>query len=108
MSISQREFHIQGIGRGQCARILDALCYWPAGEWCPMPHLARVASPAGEGTGICVSRRIYDLRAKLRPQGWDIINESMKGGDGAMHSVYRLVKKQEADTVSTSTGTPTP
>lgn len=108
MSISQREFQIQGIGNGQAQRILDALCYWPAGERCPMPHLARVASNDGNGTGVCVSRRIYDLRKHCRKYGYDILNDTVKK-DGQVHSFYRIVKRTDFATVEPSaTGTPTP
>ena len=47
----------------QCDRMLERLARSP-GDWVPMPELARVMSDGGEGTGICVSRRIYDLRKR--------------------------------------------
>lgn len=107
--LSQHTYQIAGIGNGQAQRILDALCYWPAGEWCPMPHLARVASDSGLGTGICVSRRIYDLRRHVRKQGYEIIQDSHRSGDGRVHSFYRLVKRPGATQAAAATpGTPQP
>lgn len=91
MNLDELQYKASGAGDTQCERILDALKQWPAGEWCPMPHLARAASDGGEGTGICVSRRIYDLRRALRDKGFEIRNEKFFQ-DGQYHSFYKIVR----------------
>lgn len=90
-SLDQLIYKQNGNGRTQCERILDALRFWPANEWCPMPHLARCASDTGDGAGLAVHSRIADLRRKLRPQGWTIQRDT-KYLDGHVHSFYRLVR----------------
>jgi len=58
------------------------------GVWVPMPELARSCSPKGGGIGICVSRRIFDLRE----DGHEIENYIENKGPKRL-SFYRLVKE---------------
>jgi hypothetical protein len=88
----QQEFAASGDGSSQCDRMLFALHEAGAGTWVPMPQLAKAASRGGEGTGICVSRRIYDLRKRIAADGWDI-QQSSEFSDGQNHSFYRIVRK---------------
>ena len=73
----------------QCDRILNALREAGEGTWVPMPELARAASEAGQGVGICVSRRIYDLRHRLTKDGQTIEQRDEYKGH-LRHSFYRL------------------
>lgn len=87
----QDEHHAGTAGCSQADRILSALREAGEGSWVPMPVLAKAASRGGEGTGICVSRRIYDLRKRLRADGWDI-QQASEFQDGQHHSMYRIVR----------------
>jgi hypothetical protein len=58
---AQDEHQAATVGCSQKDRLLARLLESP-GQWVPMPELARVMSTGGDGTGVCVSRRIYDLR----------------------------------------------
>jgi len=89
----QAEHAASGDGGSQCDRILSALHEAGPGTWVPMPQLAKAASRGGEGTGICVSRRIYDLRKQLRAEGWDIQQVS-NYEDGQNLSFYRIVRRE--------------
>jgi hypothetical protein len=57
-----------------------------------MPELAQAASPTGNGAGLCVPRRIYDLRKR----GHTIQNVTTQASDGSKHSAYRLMPRMEA------------
>ncbi len=96
----QDEHHAGTAGCSQSDRILSALHDAGVGTWVPMPALAKAASPSGEGVGICVSRRIYDLRKKLRHEGWDI-KQASEFFDGQHHSMYRIIRV-ERDSVEPS------
>lgn len=69
----------------QCDRLLARLVA-SRGQWVPMPELARACSPSDTGIGICVSRRIYDLRRR----GNTIECRDEKQHDGQRHTSYRL------------------
>ncbi len=58
---AQDEHQAATVGCSQKDRLLARLAETP-GAWVPMPELACAISPSGHGVGICVSRRIYDLR----------------------------------------------
>jgi len=86
----------------QCARILNVLREAGEGTWVTMPALARAASEAGQGTGICVSRRIYDLRKRIAKDN-QTIEQRDQWTDGVRHSFYRLAPLVPAQPSNAST-----
>lgn len=86
--------HQASASRSNCSqveRLHSALYEAGEGTWVPMPELARAMSNGGQGTGICVSRRIYDLRRKLEARGFTI-EQSSQWADGVCHSFYRIIR----------------
>lgn len=58
------------------------------GELVPMPELARVISDGGQGTGICVSRRIYDARRLGKTRGFSIPKPVATTVEGQRQTAY--------------------
>lgn len=85
----EHEASASGENCSQCARILAVLRECGEGTWVPMPELARAASNGGQGTGICVSRRIYDLRKRL-VKDQQTIKQRDQYEDGVRLSFYAL------------------
>lgn len=83
----------------QVERLHSALNEAGEGSWVPMPELAKAMSNGGQGTGICVSRRIYDLRRRLEADGFTIEQRS-EFHDGVCHSFYRIIRVQTQQTHS--------
>lgn len=80
----------------QCDRLLARLQETP-GQWVPMPELARAISDSGTGCGICVSRRIYDLRQR----GHKIACWKEKVDGRLVRSLYKLTLAPTAPGVDT-------
>jgi hypothetical protein len=73
----------------QTERLIARLAQTP-GEDVPMPELARVISEGGQGTGICVSRRIYDARRVGKLKGFSIPPPKSINLNGQRQTAYRL------------------
>lgn len=71
----------------QCDRLLARL-QRGTGDWVPMPELACAMSDGAHGTGICVSRRIYDLRARGH-----LIEVRAEQCGKQKHTFYRLTQR---------------
>lgn len=87
---AQDEHQAATAGCTQKDRLLARLQEWP-GVWVSMPELAKAMSPSGNGVGVCVSRRIYDLRRA----GHKIEQEDYTE-NGVRHSAYRLLTPELA------------
>lgn len=59
----QREFELADAGRSQNEKLRDYLKAHPL-SWVPMPELAKVISPTGNGVGIAAHSRVNDCRKK--------------------------------------------
>lgn len=57
--------------------------------WHPMPMLAKLISPTGDGAGLPVHSRIANVRRMLKPEGFTI-EPRREFVDGVYHSFYRL------------------
>lgn len=99
----EHEASASGENCSQCARILAVLREAGEGTWVPMPELARAASNGGQGTGICVSRRIYDLRKRLAKDA-QTIKQRDQWEDGVRLSFYALTPLESV--LSTLSSTP--
>ena len=75
--------------QSQTDRLIARLAQTP-GEDVPMPELARCLSDGGQGTGICVSRRVYDARAVGKVKGFSIPKPVQRTVDGQRQTFYRL------------------
>lgn len=82
---AQDEHQAATVGCSQKDRLLARLRETP-NQWVPMPELACVMSQGGDGTGVCVSRRIYDLRNA----GHEIVQADQNEGH-VRKSFYKLV-----------------
>ena len=82
---AQDEHQAATVGCSQKDRLLARLRETP-NAWVAMPELAKAMSQGGEGTGVCVSRRIYDLRNA----GHEIVQADQNEGH-VRKSFYKLV-----------------
>ena len=93
---AQDEHQAATVGCSQKDRLLSRLKETP-NAWVAMPELAKAMSQGGEGTGVCVSRRIYDLRNA----GHDIKQADQNEGH-VRKSFYKLVVGRTASVADTS------
>ncbi len=57
--------------------------------WHPMPMLAKLISPTGDGAGLPVHSRIANVRERVKTEGLTI-DHRKHFVDGQCHSFYRL------------------